>query len=189
MVKLPLFLDQCFLSDIVCKVRKIRWKNSVQCLLCRFPKLSKKLLTIKHAQAGNQWTIRNIIVLSLWLFSVFLSLFSPFPSTLNICCPEAMAKVLFQTCDLMFVPDQPGAFHSLFSNLLPCWQYKRESSLHKPGIIYLCSLHILCCDHDCFTDLMYETQGVQPTPWGAVGSTSTREKRGYQACGEAALCW
>lgn len=50
----------------------------------------------------------------------FLPLFLLFPSSflLLYCRPEAKAKVLFQTSDLVFVPDELEAFRSLFHNVL-----------------------------------------------------------------------
>lgn len=138
---------------------------------------------------GNRWT-RTTLVVSFGLFFPPLCLSLSFPSWTNA-AQKRWHRSSFQTCN----PDvgarsvRGGFFHSLLLSLRPCRQYDRESGLHKSGIIYLCSRHILCCDHDCFTDPTYETRGVRPTPWGAVGSTSTGEKRGYQACGEAALGW
>ena len=77
----------------------------------------------------------------------------------------------------MFVCDQPEAFHSLESDFITLESFMSFLSILIPVIMTVSSL-------------MYETQGVhlEPTLRGAVGNTSTREQRGYQARGEAALC-
>lgn len=45
------------------------------------------------------------------LLDAFIPLFPHCAYFLNVAWPEAIAKVLFQTCDLL-MPDQPGAFAS-----------------------------------------------------------------------------
>lgn len=82
----------------------------------------------------------------LYEIQFFLS-FSHCSYFLNVGCPEATAEVfsLFQTCDLMVVPDQPAAFSTrpLSTYFHTQQQDKRDLSLTKSGMSYLCTLHIL----------------------------------------------
>lgn len=118
-------------------------------------------------------------------------LFSSFPQFLNICCPEAKAKVFFETCDLMFVPHQPGALHSLSqhtSMLTTKEKIIQLTHMHPESLNSVLSLFVAVI-MTVVPPWCMKKQGVQLNLWGAVASISTREKHGYQACGEAALCW
>lgn len=95
--------------------------------------------------------------------------------------PEAIAKVLFQTCDL-FVADQPEAFSSTHSQSSSTLDNTRETLAWQSLESFLCVLPIFFV---CFTILVLD---VQPTPQGKAGA-SAREKGGYRTCGGAALTW
>lgn len=77
--------------------------------------------------------------------------------------PAAVAEVLFETRDLMFVSDPPEAFHSssLSTSILPnntglCVTLKETIDPHP--------LHIICCDHDCLpcSHMQHKVLGGSP---------------------------
>lgn len=122
------------------------------------------------------------------LLDVFLPFFCYCSYFLNTGCLEAIAiaKVLFQTCDLLFVLDQPGAFPSTCSQPTSTLDNTRENLAWPSLQSFISALSIFSAKPECFTVLPL---GARPTPWGEAGSPSTRGKGGYQTCGGAALTW
>lgn len=108
-----------------------------------------------------------------------------FPSFLNIRCPEATAKVFFKLITFCL---SAGGLLALLHNTRENLVYitpRNHLCLFSPDYYFLVIMSVYQASY--MRNKVFSRS--PPAPQGAVGSTSTGGKRGYQARGEAALCW